>query len=236
MKSLFSFLLCGMFILSFGPLLAQSEIGNGNVQEENRKLSGFTAIEVTDGIDVVLLQAESEKVVVKADENLLDNIETVVSGNTLKISAKGSIRRAKAFDVYVTVKNLERLEASSGSDVATKETVNLDEVVIRMSSGSDLDMSLNARQLTCKLSSGSDANLSGKVEILMAEAHGGSDISAKKLATKKCTLKAHGGSDASINVTGELDIEAHGASDIYYTGNPTVLSKKASGGSDIHGN
>lgn len=230
---LFALFVC--LCLSISTIYAQTT-GNGNVKEENRSLSGFSAIEVSSGVDVFLSQGSAEKVVVKADENLLDHIETMVEGNVLKITTKGSIRRAKALDVYVTVTALDRIQANSGSDVKTESALKVNNLVIRMSSGSDLDMEVTANEMTCNLSGGSDANLSGKVGVLVAEANGGSDIEAKNLEVNKCTIKARGGSDARVHVTGELDIEAQGASDIYYSGNPKVLSSKASGGSDIHGN
>lgn len=210
--------------------------GNGNIKEETRSLSGFSAIHASSGVDVILDQGGTEKVVVRSDENLLDYVITEVEGNTLVLKTKGSIRKAKALEVHVTVKTLDRLEASSGSDVETRSKLSVNELVVKMSSGSDLTMDIEANEMTCNLSSGSDANLSGKVGVLVAEASGGSDISAKKLDVTKCTIKATGGSDAVLHVTGELDLEARGASDIRYTGRPNVLSSKASGGSDIYGN
>lgn len=231
------FLLCICVCLTTSGLFAQKSVtGNGNLKEETRSLSGFSAIEVSSGVDVFLSQGSAEKVVVKADENLLDHIETKVEGGVLKITSKGSIRRAKALDVYVTVTALERIHASAGSDVQTTSSLSVNDLVIRMSSGSDLEMDLTANELTCNVSGGSDANLSGKVGVLVAEANGGSDIEAKNLEVGKCTIKARGGSDARVHVTGELEMEAQGASDIFYSGNPKILSSKASGGSDIHGN
>lgn len=232
---LFTLFIC--VCLTTSGLFAQKSVtGNGNLKEENRSLSGFSAIEVSNGVDVFLSQGSTERVVVKADENLLDHVVTEVEGNVLKITTKGSIRKAKALDVYVTVSTLDRIKASSGSDVKTESALKVNALVVRMMAGSDLDMEINANELTCNLSSGSDADLSGKVGTLVIEANGGSDIEAKNLEANKCTIKASGGSDAHVHVTGDLEMEAYGASDISYSGNPNIVSSKASGGSDIHGN
>jgi hypothetical protein len=51
---------------------------------------------------------------------------------------------------------------------------------------------------------------------------------------KKCTIDASGGSDVEVNVKNELTMEASGASDITYYGNPSKVIKSAHGASDIH--
>ena len=226
-------LLCTLFSLS---LSAQSISGSGNVVEKDRNISGFTAIQVSSGVDVHIKQGNSDKVIVKTDDNLQDRIKTELSGGTLKITAKGSIRKAKAFDVYITAKDLTEISASSGSDVEGDGTLAFDKLRLNMSSGSDVELSIDAKELHCELSSGSDADLDGKVGKLVVKASGGSDLKAKGLQVQDCKLRVSGGSDAFVNVNGDLDMEASGASDIHYSGSPSVVHSKASGASDIHGN
>ena len=60
------------------------------------------------------------------------------------------------------------------------------------------------------------------------------DFEGKELDIKKAIVRSSGGSDASIRVSQELDIEASGASDVYLYGNPKIVNKKVSGASDFH--
>jgi len=214
---------------------AQNRSGNGNVVEEDRALSGFKSIEVEDGIDLYLHQGNAETVTVKADENLIDYIRTEVRNGILMIYSDKGIRRAKAFDVYVNVIELEKIMASSGSDVYCEDELKTDELAIRLSSGSDLKMELKANFLTCKLSGGSDVDLKGEVKHLVVDARGGSDVKARRLLVEKCQVEARGGSDVYVNVEEELDALASGASDIHNEGNPQKVHQKARGASDIYG-
>ena len=68
--------------------------GNGNVLTEERPVSeSFTAIRGSAGLDVFLEQGDEAKIVVEADENLLDIIETEIVEGKLKIGTKENIGR-----------------------------------------------------------------------------------------------------------------------------------------------
>ena len=223
-----------LFACSFSFLAAQSVTGSGEVVEQARSVGAFTAIEVSKGVDLFIRQGNSQQVVVKADDNLVDLVSTEVDGQTLRIRTRGNMRRVTALDVYVTVTDLERIEASSGSDVKGESKLELERLALDMSSGSDLELDIEARELTCRLSGGSDADLSGEVSSLEVTATGGSDLQARDLlVTGRCILDVSSASDAFIRVEGELEVEASGASDVTVKGNPTVVRQRASGGSDI---
>ena len=58
--------------------------GNGNVVEETRNTSAFEQVKVSRGMNVYISQGKETRIIVKADQNLLDAIETRVEDNTLK--------------------------------------------------------------------------------------------------------------------------------------------------------
>ena len=112
--------------------------GNGNVVTEERPVANFTAVRGSAGIDVFLTKGDENKVVVEADENLLEIIETRVDGNTLKITSDASIGRCKSKKVHVTYTSLESIEASSGADVIGNSVIKSETLSLGSSSGADL--------------------------------------------------------------------------------------------------
>lgn len=232
MKNTHVFLLACLF-LSIGSTLFGQKI-----EEQNRQVGQFDNISVQDGIDLFLRQGSTTSVKVKANDDIIDNISTKVEGNTLilkydkKVKSWGKNVQQK---VYITVNDLEKLSASGGSDVAT-EAFNLDNFSVSASGGSDLELNLTVKELTLACSGGSDTNLKGSADKLEVRSSGGSDLNAQSFKAKDCKISASGGADAHIYVSGNLTMTASGASDIYYSGSPNVLSQKTSGGADIHGN
>jgi hypothetical protein len=104
-----------------------SAFAGNNEKSENRKAKNFSAIKVSAGIDLYLTMGETESVKIVADDDIIDNIVTEVKDGTLRIYMKkgnwfnwGGNKTRKA---YVSVKELNRLDASSGSDVISENTL-----------------------------------------------------------------------------------------------------------------
>jgi hypothetical protein len=209
------------------------ERGNGNVIKQERKLTDFLKIKVSYGIDVIISQGDSEKVTVEADENLVDLIKTEVKDQTLKIYHEENISKAKKMCVYVTVKDLNSIIASSGSDVTTEKEIKLDKLVVEMSSGSDGNLKLNANELICETSSGSDLELSGKSKTLDLTASSGSDINAYELEAEYVSVKTSSGSDAEVFVTNQLKVRGSSGSDVRYKGSPKNIDNDLSSGASV---
>lgn len=203
--------------------------GNGNVVTEERPLSGsFTAVRGSAGLDVYLQQGDQEKVVVEADENLLDIIETEIIDGKLKIGTKENIGRSKAKKVYVTYTELNTIEASSGADVIANSVVKSENLTLDCSSGSDLEVEVFSKQVIAETSSGADLKVSGKATSLDASASSGSDLNAKDLLVINCTADVSSGADITVNVQEKLISETSSGGDVHYYGNPGNVSKNES--------
>jgi len=53
-------------------------VGNGNIQSKEVALSNFNTIDAMSLFNIYLIQADSEKVVIEADENIIELIELAV--------------------------------------------------------------------------------------------------------------------------------------------------------------
>ncbi|MEZ4794435.1 MAG: head GIN domain-containing protein [Flavobacteriaceae bacterium] len=209
------------FDINFGQ-----ENGNGNVVTEERPVGDFSAVHGSAGVDVYLTEGAENKVVVEADENLLDIITTSVEGNTLEISTEKSIGRSKSKKVHVTYKKLESIEASSGADVIGNSVVKSETLSLKSSSGADLEVEILAKELYAKTSSGADLRISGKANRLVADASSGSDLKARELEVISCKAEASSGADIAVSVKSEIEARASSGGDIQYFGNPSDVSVK----------
>ena len=208
--------------------------GNRNVVIKDRKLNtNFTAIKVSSGLDLYITQGDENSLTVEADENLHDIILTEVENGRLRIYTKKGIWRAKARKIHVTVKNLEELEASSGSDVYSENTILTNTFKVNVSSGADVKIKVNAESVNSTTSSGSDLKIMGTTENHTANASSGSSIDAYNLTSKNVTVNVNSGADINIFASENLNANANSGGDIDYRGNPKVLNKKSSSGGSI---
>jgi len=207
--------------------------GNGNVQTEVRNINeSFSSIHVSRGLDVYLTQSDNQSIEVEADENLLDIIVVEVENDELKITTTDNIANSKAQKVMVSFKDISGITSTSGSDVYSTNTITAEELKLKTTSGSDMEIDVNVQSLVCSSTSGSDLEVSGKTSKLNAEATSGSDINAGDLLAENSTVKASSGASITVNSSKALTAKANSGGDITYYGNPEKLdtSEGVSGG------
>ncbi len=203
------------------------ENGNGNVTKEERTVNQeFDKVRGSSGIDVYLTEGSENKIVVEADENLLEIIETNISNGKLTIKANKNIGRSKAKKVHVTYKSLSSIEASSGADVIGKSVVKSETLTLESSSGADLEVEVFAKELYADTSSGADIQVSGKASNIYANASSGSEVNAKNLTTLTCNAKASSGADIVVTVKDRINAKASSGGDVRYYGDPVSVTKK----------
>ena len=205
---------------------------------EQRTLNGsFNAIKISGGIDLYLSQFDTESIAVSAsEEKYKQHIKTVVENNTLKIYYDGDKiwnGGNKKLKVYVSFKNLERLQASGASDVQVAGTINVNSLSLDMSGASDFKGAVKVNTLTLELSGASDATISGVTNSVTIQSSGASDFKGYDLVTDVCNAKASGASDIHITVNKEISANASGASDISYKGNAVIKDQHTSGASSV---
>jgi len=224
-----------MLFFSSCVFMGPSIKGNGKVVEEIRKVKDFDKIEISRGMNVYISQGEITKIMVKADENLLDGIETKTEGDVLKIRATQNIRSATSKKVFVTTPDVEAIKASSGSNVFSETTLEFKNLKISGSAGSNLILEINSEFTEFSASAGSNIKLKGKTNSFKGKASAGSNVKAEDLTTATCDAKASSGSNIWITVKNSFDGDVSSGANIFVYGNPKNSNiEKSSGGNVIN--
>lgn len=218
-------------------LLGPTINGNGNVTKVQRESGSFEKIKVTRGMNVYISQGDVQKIVVEADENLMDYIETNIEDKTLKITTSANIRRSKSKKVFVTVTDITEISASAGSNVFSENDISCKNLVISGSAGSNIKLQVNAKEIEVSASAGSNITLEGNAGEVDLKASAGSNIKAGELETNKCDVRTSSGANIWIKVTNDFDGRASSGGNVYYSGNPKRTNiEKSSGGNVIQQN
>lgn len=224
-------LLTGISFLSNACVYSNG--GFGPDVEEERPVGDFDGIRVSSGIDVKLSQGREARLIIIADEDLIDDVESEVVNGTLELSVDRNWFRRGNVEALITFVDIELLDVSAGSDVESDQLLKFGKIEIKASSGSDIELSLEASDISLRVSSGSDAELEGRSGKFYAKATSGSDIDAYDLETTDAVLELSSGSDVKIRVTGSLEVNATSGSDVHYRGEPEVVNINTSSGADV---
>jgi hypothetical protein len=206
--------------------------GNGNVKSEERSVDSFDQISVGGAFDVYLTQGDTESLRVEADENLLPLIETTVRNGRLVIRSRENIGEAKELNVYVTFRELNKIETSGACEIKNEGQLNFNNLVLKGSGASEIDLSLRAEKLEGEYSGASEVDLEGSAEVCEFKLSGASELDAEGLVVQQMKIDLSGASEAEVQVTQNLKVHASGASSVVYTGNPAI-DQHTSGASSV---
>ena len=236
MKNTHRLLLLNLLAIS-SLMLATSCYFAGNLgpmTDEERNVPDFDGLKVTTGIDVKLSQGDRHQVIIKANEDIIDDVESEVVNGTLKLYVdRNWFMGGGTVKAEITFVELNSIDVSAGSDVESEGLLTFDNLEIEASAGSDLRLNLEAYEVKLRTSSGSDANLKGSARNFEARASSGSDISAYDFEVENAVLECSSGSDIKANVTRTMKVKASSGSDIHYRGDPDLLEVNTSSGADL---
>lgn len=226
-----------LFSLTTSCVLTGTKGNQHVVTEERTVTDSFDGIDVSQGISVYITQGDEEKITVETDENIQELLKTTVTKNgILKIFFDEPVRNVKTKNVYVTVKNVQLLESSSGSSITAEEAIHTESIQLKSSSGSSIRVDVVSTNTITKSSSGSSIKLIGKTNSLDAKASSGSTIRADRFEASEVEAKASSGASIEVYATDILAADASSGGSIEFNGNPKKIIKNTSSGGSVNKN
>ena len=208
--------------------------GSGNITTETRTANDdFKSIEVSQGIKVNVEQGDSKSITVEADDNLQEHIITKIENGVLKIESDASYNSTETPIVNVKMPIISGLSASSGSEINSTTTLITNNINAKSSSGSRINIEVEADTITLESSSGSTIESSGKALKLETTSSSGSSIDAKNLQANEVIAQATSGSSTSVYPIVKLNAKASSGSSINYYKVPKTIAKEESSGGSV---
>jgi hypothetical protein len=193
-------------------------------------------------------------VAVKTSDNLFDYVDISVTGDTLHIRLRPFINfRFAQFHATVALPDLKVVDITGASYGAVSGFNSAGAVEVKVSGASRLDLSslnstdlltevsgasrltgsLEAQKADFEVSGASTVELSGATENVRMEVSGASTARMDSLKTTNADITLSGASNATINVTGKLDLQVSGASRLVYTGSAVLGRAEVTGASTL---
>lgn len=196
---------------------------------EKRTLSGsFTAISVSDGVDLYLSPGNEASVAVSAsEEKYMERFKTEVVDGVLKIyydykGIKWAPNEKRKLKAWVSFKTLEKLQASGGAQVDLQGSFNTGSLSMKFTSGASFEGKITAKDLTIEQNSGSAITLSGSAANFKIDVSSGAIFKGYDLAVDFCEAKASSGGGVRVTINKELNAKANSGGGIKYKGEAVI--------------
>jgi len=200
---------------------------------EVRTLTSFTGVKAAEAIDVYLKKGDKESVKVEVTGTSVSNVITEVSGSYLKIHMKEGNYRNRTVKVYVTYVSINKISASSASNVFSEGTIKSSSLNVSVSSAASIEISVDAQTLTADASSAGDIVLEGKATNVEMEASSAGDIDAYGLESEGANASASSAGSIKVSVSKELDARASSGGSVRYRGSPGKTNTDSSSGGSV---
>jgi hypothetical protein len=206
-------ILAGCISIDINEDAFSGEDGSGDLVTETRAVTDFSAVEISGALHVEVEVGGSRVVEAFFDDNLLDNLETVVSRGTLRISCR-DCSPSRGAVIRIAAPELDRIEVNGASHVVAND--------------------VSTERLTVDVSGASELEIDGRVDALRVDGSGASDIDGEHLTAITLEVDLSGASSATIEVVERVDGQLSGASSLHLSGDlrPTI-DVNTSGASSI---
>lgn len=251
-------------ILTFAALSAATAVMAGNVVTETYPIkSDYTAISVTNMIEVELIDAPKNSIRVEADERLMPYLQIVVKNGVLVLNfddhreveriRKRNINLADT-RIYVSARGVNTFVASglsefnadvvlsassitinaSGMSSIDFERVECKTFSLSISGKTEVDAQLQADKCDLSVSGMSEVDLEGRADRLSLRLSGMSEVSLDELHARTAKVSVSGMSSAEVYATESITGGVSGMSDLTTSGSANVNVSTSGGSSHKH--
>jgi hypothetical protein len=234
--------LFSLIALSFSLFLFSCNEFDNHVKPNNKitttqaTYSDYDMIDASSAFTVyVTFSDEEESIEIEANDNLHQYIEVKKENDVLRIGLNRNvhIRGSATLTAYITTKNVSEYMASGASRIIVESRIEATDANIYLSGASTFSGELVVDNFITDLSGASNLNIQGFAQNFEAEASGASVMQNYGFETNRLKADLSGASNMYVTVGEGIDVEASGASVLYYKGSAVITGQDLSGASSI---
>lgn len=232
--------------------------GSGAITEKTYD-GDIDQIKVSTSIDAEVIKSDTEKVVISAPSDIMDNIKVALKGGVLAVyvdSGFGNNISTKNVKAKIYVKDFNQLSADSSADIKVLDTFTQDKVDVYISSSASIDVAnleandlriytnssgdfsgkIWAVNLGAYASSSGDINIFGKAKNATMDSNSSGDLKATDLIVENAILSASSSGDIITSVSKSLTANANSSGEItvYKKGNLEQTQIHKNSGGDVY--
>ncbi len=233
-------MVCLLSLGSIGSFAAgwETVTGNGTPKKETRQVSSYTGISLSGSMNVLIAYGNSNNITVDADENLLPYIETKVEDGKLVVRAKKgyNLKTKNNLMVNVSLTTLTSANISgSGNMSGNGAFSNTGETSVSISGSGNINIGFDKfEKLSVKVSGSGNVGLKGNsCNSVDAQISGSGNIDCSTIKADKVDANINGSGDIKVYASKSIDAKVNGSGNIFYKGDATNITSKASGSGKI---
>jgi hypothetical protein len=226
-----------LLLAALSLLPACAFLGDGDAVTEEREISSFTRVASTTTVDVEITvdDGNAEALSVTCDGNLLDDIETYVDGDTLRIETENgvSLRPRARCVAEIRARHLKAVDVTGSGDLLVIGRAPELAELRTSGSGEIVADDLAAPVIDARSSGSGDVVLRGEAVDVTLESSGSGEIVAADLVAEAAHAESTGSGGISLFASVLVYARASGSGDIIVLGEPENRNVESSGSGSV---
>ncbi|MEM1120595.1 MAG: head GIN domain-containing protein [Bacteroidota bacterium] len=198
------------------------EEGFGSTITEELNLSDFTGIELNIDAQVYLEQGDDVEILVKGQENIIDELETRVRNEVWEIEFDDCVDDSDVLRIYITAPNLNFIANNGSGKIQSDDILQVEDLELKNNGSGKIQLSVEADIITARNTGSGKVEIEGVTATLDADLKGSGDLLAFDLLARDGQVEVDGSGDAQVNISDFLEIMIEGSGDVYYKGQPDL--------------
>ena len=209
---------------------------SGSIVQQEFEVDAFDKITVYEGVELIINDEPTQKVVVESGEYLLNDIEVNIENGALVLKNNNTCNFIRDYDitkVYVSSPNLTEIRNSSGLTVSSDGILNYNNLTLVSEdfnatyvthTDGDFNLQVNSDNINIAFNNLSNIFISGHVNNLFIGFYSGdSRFEGANLIAEHITIFQRSSNDMIINPQQSLKGEIRGTGDVISRNRPTIV-------------
>ena len=199
---------------------AQNDI---NWESKIYNVGEFNSIRLEGGFRVFLFQGETNEVKIKSPDNdVYSNIRVTNENKELLIKINQTIFDYSRVNLYITFRDLQKLEIDGGVNLKTNGYLDLTDFYADIEGGANVELRMKAKSVIIHGEGGFLFDIKGVTDLLDVSISGAGHVSAGNMKSKDVKFRIQGFGTGNVDAINTLDARIEGAGILKYKGNPKV--------------
>ncbi|NEM98400.1 head GIN domain-containing protein [Pontibacter burrus] len=206
--------------------------GEGAMDTRLLNLDPFRRINVQGDFKVYLTQGTVQKVEIRGEPNILDQVETAVRDDTWKITHAECVRRSKSVEVYITLPAVESLYLNGSGSIEGRSNFTASDLDIELNGSGNVRLDVEAARIISRITGSGKLQLQGITPLHRIDISGSGRVESYDLESESVEVTISGSGIAQVTAATKLDVSISGSGIVYYKGDPNV-SQRISGSGKV---
>ncbi|QQS94870.1 head GIN domain-containing protein [Sphingobacterium spiritivorum] len=217
-------------IIAIGFLFMLAKVG----MAQTREVGPFAKVEVTDKINVELINSSTYKVVISGNPS--NEVDVIQKNGTLRLKMNTlNMMNGEGIHIKVYGNNISELTAKKGAIVKANEEEILSSNILNLSAseGGLLSLKVSGQEIKVSASKGGTVQASGKTPRQEVQLTFGGNYDGRSLVSENAKVTVNGGGRCEVNVKQTIDSQVRAGGIIHVYGNPAQRNEKKLAGGTI---